>query len=369
MRKNTINPRKWCLFLACVTLSLQALNGNDLIRNNTAAPVSYISVKKTFTVVIDAGHGGRDVGTVGKKSREKDIALDLALRLGKKISKQYPDVEVIYTRKTDVFIPLFERVGKANKESADLFISIHCNASTKKSVSGTETFVMGLHKAEENLETAKRENQSILYESDFEAQYDGYDPNSVAGHIILSTYQNTYLDQSIEFATFIEESFGIKKSRGVKQAGFVVLKKATMPSVLIETGFLSNAKEEEVLKSEEGQKKVVNAIFKAFSEYRSTVMQRRYALLNELSEKPVEIKEQPRITYGVQIAASRKINKNAYPDVPEIQYIQSGEFYKYVSGSFSSKENALEALSILKRKGFKQAFIIALEDKKPLAVR
>jgi N-acetylmuramoyl-L-alanine amidase len=225
------------------------------------------------TVVIDPGHGGHDPGCLGANSREKHIALAVSLRLAKAMQQQYPGLKVILTRDSDVFIPLHERAAIANRNAADLFISIHCNympgsAATK----GSETYVMGLHTAEHNLSVAKRENAAILLEDNYERNYD-YDPNSPEGHIMLSMYQSAFLEQSILFAEKVEAQFARsnRKSRGVKQAGFVVLKETTMPSVLVETGFLSNRHEEAYLMTDEGQYIVASAMLNAFEEYRTAL--------------------------------------------------------------------------------------------------
>lgn len=228
------------------------------------------------TIVLDAGHGGKDAGCSGKTSKEKHVALNVVLKLGQAIERQFPSIEVIYTRKTDVFIPLYKRAAIANKNNADLFISIHCNALGHKAhlVHGSETYVMGLHTAEHNLDVARRENESILLEDDYQKNYQGFDPNSDEGHIFLSMFQNAFLDKSIQFAEKVEAKIKVKaqrKSRGVKQAGFVVLKETTMPSVLIETGYLTNAKEEAFLVTDAGQNKMANAIFEAFIEYKLEV--------------------------------------------------------------------------------------------------
>ncbi len=228
------------------------------------------------TIVLDAGHGGKDSGCSGSHSKEKHIALNVVLKLGKAIEQQFPYINVIYTRKTDVFIPLYQRAAIANKNEADLFISIHCNALSRKAhlVHGSETYVMGLHTAEHNLDVARRENEAILLEDDYQKNYQGFDPNSDEGHIFLTMFQNAFLDKSIQFAEKVEAKIKVKaqrKSRGVKQAGFVVLKETTMPSVLIETGYLTNQHEEAFLVTNSGQNKMANAIFEAFLEYKSEV--------------------------------------------------------------------------------------------------
>lgn len=226
------------------------------------------------TVVIDAGHGGHDPGCSGSDSREKHLALGVALKLADYLKTRFPDLNVILTRDKDVFIPLHERARIANRNNADLFISIHCNFfPSSNKVRGTETYVMGLHTAEHNLDVAKRENAAILLEDDYEKNYD-YDPNSPEGHIMLSIFQNAYLEQSILFAELVEQSFAERaerRSRGVRQAGFVVLKETAMPSILIETGFLSNFNEEQFLKSNAGQERIAQAIGDAFADYKKMV--------------------------------------------------------------------------------------------------
>ena len=222
------------------------------------------------TIVIDAGHGGKDSGCLGKHSQEKHIALDIALLLGEKIKSEFPEIKVIYTRTEDVFIPLHLRAKVANKNNADLFISIHCNAFSNSNIRGTETYVMGLHKAAENLETAKRENAALQYEDNYDPEYDDFDPESPEGHIFLSMYQNENLDNSIAIAAEIEKAFSnseLSKSRGVKQAGFYVLRKATMPSILVETGYLTNTTDEKFLRSNQGKEKIVNAIINGLGRY------------------------------------------------------------------------------------------------------
>lgn len=225
-------------------------------------------------VVIDAGHGGHDGGCSEGKWKEKDIALSIALKFGRCIEDHYPDVKVIYTRSTDEFIELHRRADIANENKADLFISIHCNANPSSKPYGTETYVMGVNKTAANLEVAKKENSSILFEDNYSAKYDGFDPNSTEANIIFSLYQNAYLDKSLNFASKVEKQFKDKVGRydrGVKQAGFLVIYKTYMPSVLIETGFLSNRAEGRFLASEKGQEYMASAIFRAFKEYKAEV--------------------------------------------------------------------------------------------------
>ncbi|WP_439881526.1 N-acetylmuramoyl-L-alanine amidase family protein [Pontibacter sp. MBLB2868] len=225
---------------------------------------------KVRTVVIDAGHGGKDVGCNGKFSQEADVALKLALQVGGMIEKSLPDVKVIYTRKDDNFVELVDRAGIANKNNADLFISIHLNSGPSAAY-GTETYTMGLHTSEGNLRVAKRENSVILHEDNYKENYDGFDPNSPQSHILFALHQSAYLDNSLRFADKIEKEFRHKvgrHSRGVKQAGFLVLWKSYMPSVLIECGFLTNPTEEKFLNDKSGQSYMASGIYRAFKEYK-----------------------------------------------------------------------------------------------------
>ncbi|GEO06433.1 hypothetical protein AAE02nite_40970 [Adhaeribacter aerolatus] len=228
------------------------------------------SDSKVRTVVIDAGHGGKDVGCNGRISREADIALKVALALGQQIEENMPDVKVIYTRKTNTFVELIDRAGMANKNNADLFISIHCNAGPAAAY-GTETYTMGLHKSESNLQVANRENAVILKEENYEKKYDGFDPRSPQSHILMSLYQSAYMDNSLRFAQKVQHNFKNKVgrvSRGVKQAGFLVLWKSAMPSSLIEIGFLTNPTEEKFLNDKANQTYIASGIYKAFKDYK-----------------------------------------------------------------------------------------------------
>jgi N-acetylmuramoyl-L-alanine amidase len=335
-------------------------------------------------IMIDAGHGGKDSGCRGKISFEKDVALQIALKLGNQIKSNYPDIEIIYTRKDDTFIPLFERINMANDKSVDLFMSIHCNYAQNKNVKGTETFVMGLHRAEENLNVAKRENEVILMENDHEITYDGFDPSSTEGHIILSMYQNLYLDQSIDFASKVESSISsnLKVSRGVKQAGFVVLRRATMPAVLIETGFLSNSEEEKYLNSESGQQELVDGITKALSKYMGD-MNPTTIIKEDIAEaKPIEkvkaktevpattkkTKTEPSSSskeiYRLQIAAL-KSKTDEYDSIPNklgfpVTVVESNGWIKYQVGNFLSKEDANKAKTRLAELGIAGGFVVSV---------
>lgn len=362
-----------------------------------------------ITIVLDPGHGGHDRGCSGKHSIEKELALKIAIELGEKLEKELKDVEIIFTRRKDIFIPLALRTDIANKKGADLFISIHCNAISDKKVSGTETYVMGLHKSKENLNVAKRENKSILLESNFKSTYGGYDPDSPAGHILMSLYQNAYLQESLELATLIENSFDLKlsiKSRGVKQAGFVVLKTATMPSVLVETGFLTNDKDEQLLNSQSGRNQIVKSLFKAIKTYKETWAHQRIDLASKQKNDQISIKTKEYVIHGeieeksntpitststetldknpkgqtsvnssiifrVQLAStSKKVNLNSNPwsDINGIVEKQSGESFKYFSESYSEYSEAKKAQTRYNSNGFNGAFLVAFKDDQKIKI-
>ena len=223
-------------------------------------------------IVIDPGHGGHDAGALGRFSQEKDIALWIALELGQLIKQHMKEVEVIYTRQKDEFVTLHGRTQVANKNNADVFISIHCNANTKgQTAYGTETYTMGLHTSQRNLAVAKKENSVILMEEDYQQNYNGFDPRSPESHILLALYQNAYNENSLRLAQNIQYQFQNhvgRKSRGVKQAGLLVLWKTTAPSVLVEVGFITDAKEEKYLNSKKGQTHIASGIFRAFRDYK-----------------------------------------------------------------------------------------------------
>jgi N-acetylmuramoyl-L-alanine amidase len=226
------------------------------------------------TLVIDAGHGGMDPGCNGNNEVfEKDVTLGVSLKLGKILKDSMPGLKVLYTRTTDKTLKLWERPNLANNNRADLFISIHCNANNNRSAAGSETYFMGLHKTEGNLDVAKRENAAIAYESDYKenSRYGGFDPESAEGHIIFSLVQNAYMKQSLKLASGIEShtnKISMIKSRGVKQAGFLVLWQTSMPSVLVETGFLTNATDRMYLKTNDGQQKIAMGVFRAVRDYK-----------------------------------------------------------------------------------------------------
>lgn len=231
---------------------------------------------KVKTLVIDAGHGGKDPGCGGIYSNESEITLKVALELEQTIKENMPDVKVILTRDDDHFVELIDRAQIANKHNADLFISIHCNSGPTH-VFGSETYTMGAHKTSENLEVAKRENSVILKETNYKKKYNGYDPKSPQGHIMFALYQNANMENSLRFAEKVERQF-IRRvgrtSRGVKQAGFLVLWKTAMPSVLIEIGYLTNKKEEKFLNQEINRTYIASGIYRAFKEYKEEIENR-----------------------------------------------------------------------------------------------
>lgn len=221
-------------------------------------------------IVIDAGHGGKDPGAIQNKVKEKDITLKIALKVGNYLTNNVKNIKVVQTRTKDVFVELNKRAEIANKNKADLFISIHVNSNKDKKIQGTSTYVMGLHKSQENLEVAVYENSSILYENNYKNTYNNFDPNSPESYIIFNLYQNQNLETSIKFAEKLQWQFKNKSKRfdkGVRQAGFLVLWQTTMPSVLVEVGFLSNADEAKFLSSEYGQDLIASAIYRAIKDF------------------------------------------------------------------------------------------------------
>jgi N-acetylmuramoyl-L-alanine amidase len=351
----------------------------------TSFNICYPQNTKVKTIVIDAGHGGHDPGCLGSKTKEKDIALAISLKLGAYIEKNCPDVKVIYTRKTDEFVELYRRAEIANENKADLFICIHCNSNPSKASYGTETYMMGLYKTQANLMVAQKENSSILLEDSYANNYDGFDPASTEAYIIFSLYQNAYMDQSLSFATLVQKQIKSKSDmfdRGVKQAGFLVLWKTDMPSVLIETGFLSNAKEEDLLASESGQDNIANSIYKAFKEYKNGLegnkknnkdtIQNNEILpqqkpikdtvikVIDTTKKTTSIKNE--IIFKVQFATSsenKPLNSPDFKGMKNVQQYFQGGLYKYVTGNESSPESAMTLLGKVHERGFKDAFLIA----------
>lgn len=335
--------------------------------------------RERFVVVLDAGHGGQDPGNRGNGYFEKDIALNIVLKIGAELEK-LPDVKVIYTRKTDVFVTLAGRAQIANKAEADLFISVHCNAHSSQA-SGTETFVLGLHRNEDNLKVAMRENQVIYLEEDYEVTYDGFNPNSPESYIGLTLMQEEYLDQSILLADFIQKKFTheLKRvDRGVKQAGFLVLRQTYMPSVLVETGFLTNRGEGSYLNSRGGQDKMSSAIVKAVKDYKNNI---NLEILEGLSEEPpiiVDTETAPKptdiykdVTFRVQLAASgRKLDPSPqnFKGLKDVFRNKEGKLYKYYFGATSSYVQIKELHKKAKEKGFDTSYIVAFKNDDKISV-
>ncbi len=336
-------------------------------------------------VVIDPGHGGRDPGAVGARSKEKDIVLAIALKLGNYIEENHKDVEVIYTRTEDVFVELFKRADIANSNNADLFISIHANASPNRNVFGTETFAMGLHTSKENLEVARKENKAILFENDYTIRYEGYDPNSPESFIIFSLMQNTFLSQSLDFASHVQNQFrerARRYDRGVKQAGFLVLWRTTMPSVLIEVGFISNPEEENFMRSSEGQEYLASSIYRAFRDYKASIEQKSTGTGQHLivrdtsSEQTQSVQNQTadgtdEIIFRIQVSASsnpRKLDSDFFRGMEHVSEYFFGGIYRYTVGQVNSHAEAIELRRKIRRQ-FPDAFIVASYRGKLISVK
>ncbi len=345
-------------------------------------------------VVIDPGHGGKDWGASMGKAKEKDIVLDIALKLGNIININYPNVKIVYTRKSDIFIPLHQRANIANKNKADLFISIHVNAVDQKSVYGTETFVLGQHRSKDNLAVAKKENAVILLEDDYTTTYEGFDPNSPESYIMFELVQDEYLEQSVMFASAIQKQFreqAKRVDRSVKQAGFLVLRRTTMPSVLIETGFLSHTAERNYLLSESGKTNLASAIFKAFKEYKRKIEEKSsFNLITKdidretkekipesseieesISQKNIENTNTNSVFFPIQIMAlKRKLETTPanFKGEKNIFIVESVDINRYYSGKFNTIEEA-ETEKIRIQNKYESAFVVAFENNKLISVK
>ena len=369
------------------------------------------------TVVIDAGHGGHDPGCLGASTNEKHVCLGVALKLGKLINSYFPDVKVVYTRNTDVFVKLNDRAEIANKNKADLFISIHANSAQNPSAKGTETYVMGTKYTDKNLELSKRENSVIFLEEDYEKNYDGYDPNSPMANIVMGLYQQEYLASSINFASKVEHQFQTRNkrhSRGVRQRVLLVMYRTTMPSVLIETGFLTNQDDHDLLKGALGQAETAGAIFRAFIEYKremegkpaSEITQEENVVFQEWdkylkdilkinldtavadsiahkaqldqdsinkvlkNQKAEEAQAQQAakdpanhdLIFRVQITSSSKkipVNSRKFEGLEPIFEYQDGETFKYAVGNCVSIEEATKLQAEVRETQYKDAFVVA----------
>lgn len=361
---------------------------------------------KDFVVVIDAGHGGHDPGAIGKISKEKNINLNVALKLGKQIQKNCSDVKVVYTRTRDVFIPLNRRAEIANDAKADLFISIHTNAlANNRTAKGASTWTLGLAKSDANLEVAKRENSVILYESDYKTRYAGFNPNSAESYIIFEFMQDKYMSQSVHLASLIQKQFRHtcqRVDRGVHQAGFLVLKASAMPSILVELGFISTPEEERYLNTEAGTTSLSNGIFRAFLNYKreqeirlngssqtiipedtpepevkTIIDSDTTPLKNERNtrqeDKQISIPAEKAVVnqtertapvFKIQIlTSSRPLAKNdkRLKGLKDVEYYKEGGIYKYTYGSSTDYNKVLRTKRTIAAQ-FKDAFIIAFKN-------
>ncbi len=315
--------------------------------------------EKQYTVVLDAGHGGKDPGAVGRFSQEKDLNLKLALEVGKQISEQYPDVNVVYTRKTDVFIPLQNRANIANKANADLFISIHTNSAEKKEPRGVETFILGTERMEANLDVAMRENAVIKLESDYKTTYAGFDPNSIDSYIMFELMQNSYMEQSLLFAEQVQQRFVghlNREDRGVRQAAFWVLLKTACPSILFEMGFISNPEEERFLNQPASIAQMANAIVNAFGAYTHRVAVRNEGvkeLKNEGDSIPnnQSIPSTPKTFYAIQVRASKTALAANDPDLKGVRCdtVHAGEWVKYYTAADEDRSKVAAQLPEIKK--------------------
>ncbi len=329
---------------------------------------SITAQNKKYTVVLDAGHGGNEPGKVGINGyKEKDIALKIVLKIGQ-ILKKKSSINVVYTRDRDVFVDLWKRGDIANAANADLFVSVHCNAHHSKAL-GSETWVLGLHANKRNFEVAKRENSVILLEDNYEEKYKGFDPNSPESVIGLTLMQEDNLDKSLLLASKVQKNFKSKirrVDRGVKQAGFVVLYQTTMPSVLIETGFITNKKEGRYLNSSKGQQEMANAIATAIADY-------FYQLkLNTIASNTPVVIEKKQPIFKVQIASSKKkIATKSYnfKGLKNIERVKVGSYYKYYYKNSSDLEAIKKAAKKAKQKGYTSAFVVAFQDGKKISVK
>ena len=348
---------------------------------------------KDFVLVIDAGHGGNDPGAVGKISKEKDINLKVALKVGKLIEDNCKDVKVIYTRKRDVFVTLNRRAQIANEAKADLFISIHTNAVAKnKTVKGTSTWTLGLAKSDDNLEVAKRENAVILYEDDYQTHYEGFNPNSAESYIIFEFMQDLYMSQSVRLASLVQNEFkqtGRRIDRGVHQAGFLVLKASAMPSILVELGFISTPEEERYLNTENGVNTLSKSIYQAFLTYKN---EQSVALANEETPttKPAKKPESKQQTttapkkekakaannnnetvFKLQLfSTSKPLDKNdkRLKGLKNVSYYQEGGLYKYTCGDSANYDEVVRTKQQLASQ-FKGSFIVAFKNGKKIDVK
>jgi N-acetylmuramoyl-L-alanine amidase len=337
--------------------------------------------RKEWVIVIDAGHGGKDPGAVGSFSYEKNLTLAIALKTGEYIEKNLKNTKVVYTRKNDVFVGLDKRAEIANKNNADLFISIHVNSSPAKHIRGTETYVMGLHKDKENLEVAMKENEVILLETDYSTKYENFDPKSPESYIMFTLMQNMFQKQSTDLASRIQAQYKERVSRidrGVKQAGFWVLFMTTMPGILTETGFLSNLAEERYLNTKEGQDYLASAIYRACRDYVEDLERKNSIAItaeqnltgNRDVNSPGETAKSD-ILYMVQITASSEkteIRPENFKGLKNITELFAKDRYKYATGSFDNYDEAAKYRKQIESY-YPDAFVIAVKNNKILPLQ
>jgi N-acetylmuramoyl-L-alanine amidase len=337
------------------------------------------ATEKTWVIVIDPGHGGKDPGALGSKAREKDIALAIALKTGDYLEKNLKNVKVLYTRKTDVFVELRDRAEFANRNKADLFISVHVNWAAARNIRGTETYIMGLAKDEANLEVAMKENEVILLEDDFSTKYEGFDPKSTESYIMFTSMQNIFQEQSTSLASNIQSQFKSRAGRidrGVKQAGFWVLYMTTMPSVLVETGFITNGDEEKYLMTKEGQDYIASGIFRAARDYINDVGKKSNISTISDSTPAVEVdsailpadSDPDKISFMVQITsavAHMNIKPENFKGIADVVELASQNRFRYATGSFINYPDAVEYRKKIE-KLYPDAFVIAVRNNKIL---
>jgi N-acetylmuramoyl-L-alanine amidase len=323
----------------------------------------------SWVVVIDAGHGGNDPGAVSKNIYEKDITLAITLKLGKYI-ETLDNVKVLYTRSTDIFIDLNKRPQFANDNKADVFISIHANFAESSKVKGTETFIMGSSKNDQNLQVAMKENSVITLEKDYSTKYQGFDPSSTESYIIFSINQNEYTGQSLEFAGLVQDQFRIRAGRidrSVKQDGFLVLWGTSMPSILVETGFITNPDEVKYLCSEQGEDMIASAMFRAFRDYKNTIDKKSgFSSDKKTDSTKAQIDNPGIITFTIQIASSatsKELKPENFKGLNDVIEINEGDSYKYTTGNFGIYDEAVKQRKKLSNK-FPDAFVIAVKNNK-----
>ena len=330
--------------------------------------------KKLSTLVIDPGHGGKDPGAIGSKFREKNVVLSVALKLGKMINDSLPELSVVYTRDKDVFVPLDKRAETAVKNSADIFISIHANSSSNKTVYGAETFLLGQHRSKENLEVAQKENSVITLEDDYTKKYEGFDPTQPESIITFAGLQSDYINKSVDMAVMIQKGFAAsgRSDRGVNQSGFLVLREVPMPSVLVELGFISNKEEEAYMASADGSMTLASAIFNAIRKFKAEYDGRQVVLKAETeSAKPTTKKVNlwpDGINFRVQIVASGKARDVDTLTFSPLSSVSESGVIKYMVGLCRTEDEAQKIKEGLKYK-YPDCFIVAFDGKEKISIR